>query len=298
MEMEGIRGVSDQSQVVQARDELHVYEAKRTGLPPLRQYFRELIQRWPFAAEFSRSSIRAANTDTVLGRIWLILNPLLLAVVYFILVIVLSQTKLEDPMGKLANICCGLFIFFMVSGSISSGAGAVTSGGSLITRLAFPRLLMPYAAVRTALYRFFPTVPVYFVLRAFTKAPWSWNMLLAVAFLVLIVIFAAGLAAMMATFQVYFRDTSSFLPYVLRIWLYLSPILWAVERADFSLWYWQVERFGNPLFSLIGGWNELLQTGTIPDLTTWLMAAIWALVSIVTGSLLFMSRERDFTVRL
>ncbi|MCL1897211.1 MAG: ABC transporter permease [Micrococcales bacterium] len=290
--------MSDQSQATVSRDELHVYEAKRTGLPPIGQYFRDLIQRWPFAAEFSRSSIRAANTDTVLGRIWLVLNPLLLAVVYFVLVIVLSTARLEDPMRRLADICCGLFIFYMLSGSISSGAGAVTSGGSLITRLAFPRLLMPFAAVRTALYRFFPTVPVYFVLRAFTNSPWSWNMLLAVVFLFFTVIFSAGLAAMMATFQVYFRDTSSFLPYVIRIWLYLSPILWSVDKANFSNPLWQVERFGNPLFSLIGGWNELLQNGTIPGWSSWVMAAVWALLSVTAGSLLFMSRERDFAVRL
>jgi len=281
-----------------ARDELHVYEAHRAGLPPLRQYFTELLQRWPFAREFSRSSIRAANTDTVLGRIWLVLNPLLLACVYYVLVLVLSNAVMPDPMRRLADICCGLFIYYMVSGSISTGAGAVTSGGALIGRMAFPRLLMPLAAVRTALYRFYPTLPVYFLLRAFTNSPWSWTMLLAVFFLVVMVVFAAGLAALVATAQVYFRDTSSFLPYILRIWLYLSPVLWGIENAKPDDWKWQLLTYGNPLFSLIGGWNELLQNGVVPPLSMWLTGMAWAVVAAVLGGLVFISRERDFAVRI
>ena len=61
-----------------------------------------------------------------------------------------------------------------------------------------------------------------------------------------------GLAALMATLQVYFRDASSFLPYVMRIWLYLSPVLWFADQAPAQFAKYMVL---NPLFSLIGGWT-------------------------------------------
>ena len=66
--------------------ERHVYEPHRAGLPPLVPYFRELWRRRTFAFELSRTSMHAANTDTVFGQAWLVINPLLLSGVYYILV--------------------------------------------------------------------------------------------------------------------------------------------------------------------------------------------------------------------
>ena len=66
--------------------EHHVYEPHRAGLPPLVPYFRELWRRRGFAFELSRTRCTRANTDTVFGQLWLVLNPLLLAGVYYLLV--------------------------------------------------------------------------------------------------------------------------------------------------------------------------------------------------------------------
>ncbi len=272
--------------------DLQVYEPHRAGLPRFGPYFRDLVARLPFAAEFSRSSIRAANTQTVFGQLWLVLNPLLLACVYYVLVSILTN---RGGMDFLAHIVGGLFAYYYVSGAISSGAGSVTGGGRLIMNMAFPRLLMPMAAVRTAFFRFLPTVPVYLVFHTLGGGVWSWTMLLGIVFLGMLTVFGLGLAAFFAALQVYFRDTSSFLPYFLRIWLYLSPVLWTPDQAP--------ERFAdlmvlNPLFSMIGGWTETTLQGVVPPLEMWLAGGAWAAVALVGGSLFFMSRERDFAVRL
>src|SRR3954470_17418950 len=68
----------------------HVYEPHRVGLPPLRQYLRELWRRREFAYELSRTKLRAQHFNTAFGQLWLVLNPLLLAGVYFILVDILQ----------------------------------------------------------------------------------------------------------------------------------------------------------------------------------------------------------------
>jgi teichoic acid transport system permease protein len=231
----------------------------------------------------------------VFGQHWLVLNPLLLALVYYVLVNLLGG---RSGMDYLAHIAGGIFIFYFVSGSISGGAGSVTGGGRLILNMAFPRLLMPLSAVRTAFYRFIPTLPVYLVINALAGADWSFKMLLGLVFLGLIAVFNLGMAALFAAVQVYFRDTTSFLPYFLRIWLYLSPVLWFVDQA--------VDRFGdvtkwmvlNPLYSLIGGWTDLTLRSQVPGPEIWIAATLWAVVALVFGSLFFMSRERDFAVRL
>jgi teichoic acid transport system permease protein len=283
----------------EVRDELHVYEAGRGGLPKIGPYLRDLVARWPFAAEFSRSSIRSAHTDTVFGRLWLIINPTLLAVVYFILVIILTKTKIKEGGPTLVQICCGLFLYTLFQSAVGSGAGSVTGGGSLISRMAFPRLLMPLAAVRTSFFRFLPTLPVFFILKLILtrKGPWGPEMLLSVYFLFLMVVFSAGMAAFLGALQVYFRDAGSFLPYFLRIWMYLSPVLWPVSNFPPGDKLYGL-MLVNPMYSICGGWSETLLSSTVPPWPMWVVGLGWAVISLVSGSLFFMSRERDFAVRI
>jgi teichoic acid transport system permease protein len=283
------------------RDELHIYEAGRAGLPKFRPYVRDLVARWPFAAEFSRSSIRSAHTDTVFGRLWLIINPTLLAVVYFILVIILTQRPLREGGPVLAQICCGLFLYTFFQSAVATGSGSVTGGGALISRMAFPRLLMPFAAVRTAFFRFTPTLPVFLILKAvLTNEPWRWEMLESLYFMGLMIVFAAGLSAFMGALQVYFRDAGSFLPYFLRIWMYLSPVLWPL--ADYVPGGQHENLFGlmlfNPMFSICGGWADALLFSQTAPWQLWIAGLGWSLAAFAGGSLFFMSKERDFAVRI
>ena len=71
-------------------EQVHVYEPHRASLPPLGPYVRELWRRRRFAYELSRTTQKADNFDTALGSVWLVLNPLLLGLVYFLLVSVLG----------------------------------------------------------------------------------------------------------------------------------------------------------------------------------------------------------------
>ena len=272
--------------------EFQVYEPHKVGLPPLRPYLTELLRRRHFAAELSRSNMRAANTRTFFGQIWLVINPLLLAFVYYLFVSILGH---RGGLDYLIHLVAGIFAYYLVSGCISTGASSVVSSGALISNMAFPRLLMPLSAIRTAFFRFLPTVPVYLVLHAVAGGPWSWKMLLAPFFLGTMIIFGAGLAAIFATLQVYFRDTSSFLPYFLRIWLYLSPVIWFAEDVPARLAPFM---HFNPLYSILGGWTDLLVRSEVPALSVWLTALAWAVSAFVLGSLFFISREREFAVRL
>lgn len=275
---------------------VHVYEPHKVGLPALRPYFKALWQRREFAAEMSRTNIRAANTNTFFGQVWLVLNPLLLAAVYYLLVdIIAGGSSKVDAAERFAHMCGGLFAFYYFSGAMTAGAASVVGGGKLLMNQSFPRMLLPLSAVRTAFFRFLPTMVVYLAIHLVMRQPLHPAMLLAPVFLAFLTIFAAGMGMIFAALQVYFRDTTSFLPYFVRIWLYLSPVLWFAEQAPAKFkGFIQY----NPLYSLIGGWTDLLVRGHIPNWEMWAGAAAWALVAFVVGSLFFMSREREFVVRL
>ncbi len=277
----------------------HHYGPHRAGLPPLIPYFRELWHRRGFAAEMSRATMRGANTSTFFGQAWLVINPLLLAGVYYLLVSIIRRNP--DP-TFFAHLTLSLFAFNLVGTAVTSGATSVTSSGKLLMNTPFPRLLIPLSAVRTAFFRFLPTVPLYLVIHLIllTRA-WHPRQLLALYFLATLVLFGMGAAAFFAALQVYFRDTSSFLPYFVRIWLYLSPVLWAQEHlvdihSRTVLTVIQI----NPMYSMLGGYSWLLQdtTAGYPPTYLWISAGAWAVAVAALGFLFFISREREFTVRL
>lgn len=273
----------------------HHYGPHRAGLPPLAPYFRELWARREFASEMSKATLRGANVNTVFGQLWLILNPLLLAGVYYLLVTIIRQR--HDPF-LFTHLTLALFAFTMVQSAASTGATSVTGSGRLLINTAFPRLLIPLSAVRTAFWRFLPTIPVYLFFHVIFGLSWHPRMLVSLYFLLTMVVFSMGLAALFAACQVYFRDTSSFLPYFLRLWMYLSPVLWMPEMLD---------RMGrglrfvvelNPMYPMLTGYAHLLQGESSPPSWMWLAAAGWAIASVLIGFLFFISREREFAVRL
>ena len=271
----------------------HVYEPHRIGLPKLRPYLRELWRRRSFATELAHTKMDAANTETVLGQLWLILNPLLLAFVYYLLVTVINPRK--GGIDYLAHITAGLFAFYFVSTSLTTGANAVLSSGRLIMNTPFPKMLLTISSTYTALRRFLPTLVVYFAIHLMAHRPIGPILLLLVPIFTLLTFFALGLANVLATLQVYFRDTASFLPYIVRIWLYVSPVLLTAEDIRHKFRGLHVL---NPLYSLLGAWTDVLDEAKVPSADLWLQATAWSVGMFLLGSVLFMSRERDFAVRI
>jgi ABC-type polysaccharide/polyol phosphate export permease len=98
-----------------------------------------------------------------------------------------------------------------------------------------------------------------------------------------------------AALQVYFRDVKSFLPYVLRVWLYASPVLYFAKEVPHH-WGWLIK--ANPIGSLLAAWDRVLHAGHAPYPTQLLLGLGWGVALFIGGALFFMSRERDFAVRL
>jgi len=85
------------------------------------------------------------------------------------------------------------------------------------------------------------------------------------------------------------------MPYFVRIWLYLSPVIWLVTEVP--------KRFKpyvnfNPIFPQLGGFTEAMVQGNVPPLSMWVLGTLYSVVFFIVGTLFFMSREREFAVRL
>jgi teichoic acid transport system permease protein len=273
--------------------ERHVYEPHRVGLPPLVPYVREAWRRRQFAYELARTTLRAQHLQTVFGQLWLVLNPLLLCLVYFLLVDILRHGN--RPPHYFAHLMACLFAFNLFSSTMTLASKSVVRGGRLILNTAFPRSLLPMSSVLIGLRRFAPTMVIYAIVHVVSRLPIGPHLLWALPVLALLTVFTAGMALLVAAAQVYFRDVSSFLPYLLRIWMYATPVLYFINDVpDHVRWLIDI----NPLTPVIASWSEVLYNGHAPSAGMLLWAAASGVVAVVVGGLFFISREREFAVRL
>lgn len=273
--------------------EVYVYEPHKVGLPPLGDYLRELWGRREFAFELARTRLRTQNYGTVFGMTWLVLSPLMLGLVYFLLVSIIRGG--ERPEGFLAHLIGCIFAYYLFSDAVRPASRSVVGGGRLINNTAFPRALLPLAAVGTAFMRFLPTIPVLGVILVATGRPIDLNILWGIPIIAEILLLTAGVSMLLAALQVYFRDLANFLPYLMRMWLYTSPILWLVDQVP-SQHQWIV--YLNPLAPMLAAWSDAVTAGVAPH-PAWLVGGLaWGVVALIGGGLFFISREREFAVRL
>ena len=290
--------------VTAAQDEYlgehHVYRPHRAGLPPLGRYVTELWKRRAFVRELARAELKAQNYQTVLGQLWLVLNPLLNATVYFFLVDILNGGN-KIP-NYITHLLSGIFAYTFFQSAVSQSAGSVAGGGKLILNTAFPRLLLPLTQIVIAFFRFLPTLPVLAIIMWFNnRHNISWALLYTVPAFALLVLFTAGLGFICATLQVYNTDFKNLLPYLLRLGLYLTPILWFVRdpttgKAASHLRL--VIATYNPLSPIFEIWSNSIVAGVGTPIGTWLRALTISVVLLVVGFVVYVSRERDYAVRI
>jgi len=265
----------------------------------MRPYLEDTFAHLRFAYEKARLDIQAANKNTWFGQLWNILNPLFLAMIYWLLVVVIfgSGGSIFDKEGLriLTQIVGGLFLFGLPSSGIALGARSIIQGGTFVLNTRLPRLILPVSAVISSFLVFLPSMLVYVGFHALARYQFGLQMLWIFPIILLVFITTMGLTMMAATGTVYFRDIASFLPYVLRIWMYLSPIIYLYTRIPSSL-EWSI--YANPLGALFTSWQQILYENSVPDLSYLMAGALWSFGSLTCGLLMFLRKEREFAVRI
>jgi len=280
---------------------VRIHRPFKAGLPNLVTYSKEMWLRRELAYELARAQLRAQQSTTLFGQLWLVINPLIQAGIYYMLVIILSSSHKHGP-DFVAHLLAGMFAYHTVTSAMGMGAASVVSLGKLIANRSFPRLLLPFSAGLVAMKRFWPTMIIYTIYwMAFVHSKElgynkiGWNLLWAFPAIALLTIFVFGLCALLATLQVYFRDMRSFLPFISRIGLYVSPILWTPEDVKAKA-FAAIETY-NPVYGLLCIFEEAVANKP-PTPAYWYSAMAWTAIIFVSGVLIFVSREREFSVRI
>lgn len=218
-------------------------------------YVKALWSRREFAWYMALGNLKARNASTALGLFWWVLNPMLLGAVYYIVFGVIL-----DVSRDLSYLLSGMFVFYYTATALTGGANSIISNSRLLVNLSFPRLIMPIVAITEAGIGFLASIPALYLIIGLSDGIWpEWNILwgLPIAFAIQTV-FNLGLAAITARIAVPFRDINNLLPYVSRIWLYVSPIIIPASYAAGLKSPWDTVYNLNPMVPIIGLYRTAL----------------------------------------
>lgn len=223
---------------------------------------------------------------SLLGFAWSLLNPVIMIGVYTVAFTLVMQ--LPTPRFVLF-ILTGLLSWNFFSGAVMSATDAVSAQGSLLRSVVFPRVVLPFSAVLFNLVQFLLTIAVFMpvVLLVYGVDPEA-RMLLFPVFLVLQVLFTAGLALALATAAAAFRDVRHLVEVGVGIGFWATPIIY--EPTMVPEQFRQVALL-SPMASFVRAYQDLFYYGTTPELAVWIVATVYAFGAFVCGLSVFLAYE-------
>lgn len=261
--------------------------------PSLPAYLREAWRRRGFIALLARYRVAAANQQNRLGMAWVVLTPIINAVVYgTVFGFILGANR---PERFIEFLLVGVFFFDFFSRTFSSGAKSITGSRSLVQSLAFPRIALPVARVLEEMLKFLPTLLVLllFVTIAGNRPHWGW--LLLVPLVGLYAMFNLGLSLITARLAVHVRDLTELLPFVTRLLFFSTGIFFDIEKTVEG--HPTIERLLDfqPIHEFLSLARGLLLDGEFTVRTEyWLYASVWSVALLVIGTVFFWQAEERY----
>lgn len=265
------------------------------AVAPVGSYIAEAWQRRDFALNLAIADVRANNVNSLLGNLWHLLNPLLLVGVYYLIFgVVFDLSGRGGVDNYLGFLVIGVFLFTFTRKSTVVGARAIVNNRSLLQNIRFPRVLLPVSSVLSEFLAFVPSlVVILFVERATGEMPTPMWLLL-VPIVIVQTVFNLGLSMVAARLTVHVRDFEQLLPFLLRLWFYLSGVLYPVDRIGEALSpFWREVFEANPAYVYI----DLARQAMMQDVTSsksWILAIAWAVVALVGGFVYFRGHELEY----
>ena len=276
-------------------------EAARAGLhkvgarPPFWIYLRDVWRRRQFIYRLARYRIEASNGQNRLGMAWVLLKPIIDAVVYgTVFGFFLMRGNIPDH--YILFLVVGVFMFEFFASCLTSGAKSITRNANLVQSLSFPRMALPLALVTEKLLEFVPMLGIIFATAIFSGLRPTTDWLLMLPIVVLLTVFNAGVTMFTARLTVHFRDLTQLLPFASRLLFYTSGVFYSLELAfannETVLRIMDVQPIHE--FLSLGRSIFLDSPGFTAPPEYWLYASLWAVASIVVGSLFFWAAEERY----
>jgi len=239
--------------------------------------------------------IKVRYKQAVLGVGWAMIQPLMTMVIFT--VIFGGFAKLPPDAGMPLSwypvfSYAGLLPWGLFQNALQRSGISLVGSANLLTKVYFPRLIIPIAAVGAGLVDFMISFLIMGGLMLYFQVPFSWNWLWLPLLVVFTLMTALAIGLWLSALNVQYRDVQQMIPFLLTVWMYASPVAYSIDIIQVSP-FWRMVYGLNPMAGVIQGFRWALLGSNPPD-GLMVVSVIVVIVLLVSGLFYFRRMERNF----
>lgn len=228
--------------------------------------------------------------QTVIGVVWVVLQPLMTTLIFTVVFGRFAKIP-SDGIPYAIFSYSGLVLWSLFSQGMERAANSIIADGNLITKVYFPRLVIPFAAVGSAWIDFAVSLFILLPLTYIYGLRPTGSLLLIPLVMIVVMISAGGVGTLLAGLNVRYRDFRYIIPFFLQIWLYASPIVYPVSIVPESL---RLFYYLNPMAGLIEAFRFAVSgQGSFSGMGLGI-SAVTSVIIFAIGLTVFRQVERSF----
>ncbi len=262
--------------------------------PPIEEYTGRLWDRRWFVYTYANAANSVGYSRSFLGQAWQLLTPLLNIAVYYLIFGLLLNTSRGVP-NFIAYLSVGVFVWSFTSNSLVAGSRSITANLGLVRALQFPRAVLPVSTTLIALLQLIYSMVVMVPILLLSGERITWRWLLLIPAVALQSLFCLGLAFTTARIGARIPDTTQVLPFIARVWMYLSGVMYSITvfATRAPSWVGVLLR-NNPAYVYLELARNALLVGQPVAASRWLVAIAWAFGLLAVTYLYFWRGEEEY----
>jgi len=257
------------------------------------EFMKELWQYREMIISLVKRDLKSRYKGSVLGFLWMFLNPLLQLFVYTIVFSAIMKMNIEKYYLFLF-VALVPWIFF--STCLSGGTTVVFGQQDMIKKIYFPREVLPISYTTSQFVNMLLSFLVIFAVVFFSGIKIGLQAIVCLPFVMIIeYVLALGITFLAAGFTVYFRDLEHILGIVSMAWMYLTPVLYSIDMVPEG---YRMIAYLNPMTAITIAYRDILYYGRVPQMNTLLNATVLGMMVLVIGKIAFSRLQRGFAEEL
>jgi len=234
--------------------------------------------------------IRVRYRQTVLGAIWALLQPLFTMVVFSVIFGQFAQLPSEGIPYPIYTFA-GLLPWQLFSTALSRSSESVVGEARLISKIYFPRLIIPLSSVGAGFIDFGLAFVIYLGLMVFYRVPLTWKMAALPLFTLFALISALAVGLWLSALNVKFRDVRYTVPFLVTAWMYITPVAYSSTIVPER---WQALFGLNPMTGVVDGFRWMLLGTPFPDPRMFVISVAVVILLFISGLVYFKRMENYF----
>ncbi len=235
--------------------------------------------------------VKVKYKQTLLGMAWAVVQPVMTMLVFTFVFDRVANLPTDGIPYEVFSFT-GLLPWGLFVTALNQGSRSLVAHNNMVTKIYFPRLILPMASVFAGLVDFIIAFVILIGLMFYFQVAPAWQYLWTLPlFLLLVLVTALGVALWLSAINVKYRDVNHALPFLTQFWLFATPVAYSFSTIPEN---WQILLSLNPMTGVVNGFRwALLGSGSGPDITLWISVIISILI-FVSGLFYFRSMEKTF----